>query len=66
MADQPKQNIANLMTEQRKFPVPESFRAHAYISSMEQYEKMYRRSLDDPDGFWGEQAETLSWYKKWD
>lgn len=66
MAEKPVQNISNLMTEQRKFPVPESFRANAYISSMEQYEKMYRRSLDDPDGFWGEQAETLSWYKKWD
>jgi acetyl-CoA synthetase len=66
MAEKPVQNISNLMTEQRKFPVPESFRSHAYISSMEQYEKMYRRSLDDPDGFWGEHAESLSWFKKWD
>ena len=66
MAEKPTQNIANLMTEQRKFPVPDSFRAKAYISSMEQYETMFRRSLDDPDGFWGEYAETLSWFKKWD
>jgi acetyl-CoA synthetase len=66
MAEKPKQNIANLMTEQRKFPVPDSFRAKAHISSMEQYETMYRRSLDDPEGFWGEYAETLSWFKKWD
>lgn len=66
MAEKPTQNIANLMTEQRKFPVPDSFRAKAYISSMEQYEAMFRRSLDDPDGFWGEYAETLTWFKKWD
>ncbi|MCE5251847.1 acetate--CoA ligase [bacterium] len=66
MSEQPKQNITNLMTEQRKFPVPDSFRAKAHISSMEQYEKMFKRSLEDPDGFWGEQAETLDWFKKWD
>ncbi|MFA6470723.1 MAG: acetate--CoA ligase [Candidatus Latescibacterota bacterium] len=54
------------MTEQRKFSVPESFRKNAYISSMEQYDKMYRHSIDDPEGFWGEQAESLSWFKKWD
>jgi acetyl-CoA synthetase len=66
MADKPTQNIANLMSELRKFPVPDSFRAKAFISSIEQYEKMYRRSLDDPNGFWGEYAETLTWFKKWD
>jgi len=66
MSDQPKQNITNLMSEQRKFPVPDSFRANAHISSMEKYEEMYKRSLEDPDGFWSEQAETLDWFKKWD
>ncbi|TVR99257.1 MAG: propionyl-CoA synthetase [Rhodospirillales bacterium] len=30
------------------------------------YEKAYRRSIDDPNGFWGEAAEAISWYKKWD
>ena len=27
------------------------------------YQAMYRRSLDDPDGFWGEQAKRLDWIK---
>ena len=27
----------------------------------EQYEALYRRSLADPDGFWGEQAARLDW-----
>jgi len=67
MAEGKKQNISSLMTETRKFPVPDSFREKAHISSMEQYEEMYRRSIDDPDGFWGEMAEkTLDWFKKWD
>ncbi|MCD6308105.1 MAG: AMP-binding protein, partial [Candidatus Latescibacteria bacterium] len=54
------------MNEQRKFPVPESFRKNAHISSMEQYEEMYKKSIDDPEAFWAEYAETLDWYKKWD
>ncbi|MFC1490125.1 acetate--CoA ligase [Candidatus Latescibacterota bacterium] len=54
------------MTEQRKFAVPDSLRANAHISSMEQYEEMYKMSLENPDKFWGEKAETLDWYKKWD
>ncbi len=27
---------------------------------------VHERSLEDPDGFWGEAAETIDWYKKWD
>ena len=30
------------------------------------YETAYRRSIDDPEGFWAEAAENLHWYKKWD
>ena len=31
------------------------------------YEQMYQRSVDDPEGFWAEQAEEfLTWYKPWD
>ena len=28
-----------------------------------QYQKMYERSIKDPDGFWLEQAATLDWFK---
>jgi len=66
MAEEKKQNITNLMTEQRKFPVPDSFRKKAHINSMEQYEEMYRRSIEAPEAFWAEYAETLDWFKKWD
>lgn len=30
------------------------------------YDEVYRRSIEDPVGFWSEQAEELHWYKKWD
>ncbi|MCL5735719.1 MAG: acetate--CoA ligase [Actinobacteria bacterium] len=33
---------------------------------MDQYEEMYRRSLEDPVAFWGGVAERISWYEKWD
>ena len=30
------------------------------------FEKLYRKSLEDPEGFWAEIAEDVHWYKKWD
>ncbi|MCH7889746.1 MAG: propionyl-CoA synthetase [Proteobacteria bacterium] len=30
------------------------------------YDAVYARSLEDPDGFWGEAAEDVHWYKRWD
>jgi len=36
------------------------------ISSLEDYQKTYKKSVTDPEEFWEEQAETFSWHKKWD
>ena len=30
------------------------------------YDDLYKRSLEDPEAFWGEAAEEITWYKKWD
>ena len=30
------------------------------------YDETYARSIDDPEGFWGEAAEAVHWYKRWD
>jgi propionyl-CoA synthetase len=30
------------------------------------YEQVYRRSLEDPQGFWAEAASALDWYRQWD
>ncbi|HNS21271.1 MAG TPA: acetate--CoA ligase [Sedimentisphaerales bacterium] len=56
--------ISSLMTETRTFAPPERIRKTAYVSSMEQYKKMWDRSINDPDGFWLEQAQALTWFKK--
>lgn len=36
------------------------------ISSFEEYQKAYNKSVSDPEGFWGEIANDLQWRKKWD
>ncbi|WP_297527916.1 acetate--CoA ligase [Thiohalobacter sp.] len=54
------------MSESKVYPVPESFARKAWIDA-ESYETLYRRSVEDPEGFWAEQAERfLSWSKRWD
>ncbi len=48
------------------YPVNE-FLAHRAFINDDQYQAMYRRSVEDPDGFWAEQADIfLDWYQKWD
>jgi len=32
----------------------------------ENYDRAYARSIEDPEGFWGEAAEDVHWFKKWD
>ncbi|MCB1824047.1 MAG: acetate--CoA ligase, partial [Candidatus Competibacteraceae bacterium] len=54
------------MSEAKVYPVPAEVAAHAWINN-DQYLEMYQRSVDDPEGFWAEQAQQfLSWYKPWD
>jgi len=54
------------MSEEKIYPVPESFAAQAHIDAA-LYQEMYKQSVDDPEGFWAEQAEKfVSWYKPWD
>ena len=54
------------MSEEKIYPVPENIAARAHITE-EQYFRLYQQSLDDPEGFWAEQArEFLNWNKPWD
>jgi len=36
------------------------------IKSLEQYHSNYNKSVEDPEGFWGDVAENFLWKKKWD
>lgn len=54
------------MFEIKSHPIPETIARHAHINK-EQYATMYRRSIDDPEAFWGEQADQfLTWSRMWD
>jgi len=51
-------------SSETKVPPSEEFAAKSHISA-EQYEEMYRRSIEDPEGFWGEIADNFVWKEKW-
>ena len=36
------------------------------INSLEQYHTAYKKSVDDPEGFWADVASNFYWRKKWD
>src|SRR5437764_3811738 len=62
----PSTNIDSVLQEQRKFEPPEEFRRTAHIKSLEDYDRIYRESVEQPEKFWGGIAEELHWFKKWD
>jgi acetyl-CoA synthetase len=59
-----EKSIESLMTEERTFPPSSEFRAGAHISSPEDYQEMWRLSVEDPETFWLEQAKTLTWFEE--
>ena len=36
------------------------------IRDFQTYENQYKKSVEDPESFWAEMAETFQWRKKWD
>jgi acetyl-CoA synthetase len=65
MSDRGK-GIVSVALEDRVFEPPKEGFENAWIKSMEEYRAMYRRSIEDPEGFWGEAAEGFLWYKRWE
>ncbi|MEA3366621.1 MAG: acetate--CoA ligase [Planctomycetota bacterium] len=59
-----EKGMESFMSEKRTFPPPADLAEKAHISSFDQYQEMYDRSINDPDAFWLEQAEMLDWFKK--
>jgi acetyl-CoA synthetase len=53
------------MREDRVFPPPADFASKAWIGSEAAYDALYARSIDDPEGFWGEAALELDWFTPW-
>lgn len=53
------------MLNQKKFPPNAGFQNQANLNRR-QYQEMYKKSVEDPEAFWAEQAERLTWFQKWD
>lgn len=57
------EKMESLKQESRKFDPPKEFVEQAYVKSFEEYKRLYDRSINDPEGFWGDMAkELLDWY----
>jgi len=52
----------NEMEGEVYFPAPEIVEQ----ANVQEYEKLYKHSIEDPEEFWAERAEELEWYQKWD
>ena len=50
------------VSEEATIPVKERLARDAHIKDMEEYRRMYRLSIENPERFWGEQAERISWF----
>jgi acetyl-CoA synthetase len=59
------ENLDSTLRENRVFVPPAEFVEKARVKGLAEYEAMYQRSVDDPDGFWGEAAAELDWFAPW-
>jgi acetyl-CoA synthetase len=50
------------LAEKRSFPPSEDFRKWAILRDA----AIYARANKDPEAFWGEAAQSLHWFQKWD
>ncbi|MEO6807620.1 MAG: acetate--CoA ligase [Isosphaeraceae bacterium] len=65
MAETGGESITSILIENRVFPPPAEFARAAHIKSMDEYQALWERARDDPDGFWAEMAGILDWAKPW-
>ncbi len=61
----PKNHITSILKENRIFYPNKNFSKKAHIKSMREYEKLYSKSIKNPEAFWAEKASQLVWFKKW-
>jgi acetyl-CoA synthetase len=57
------QPILSVMKEERLFTPSPEFTAQARISSMSEYQRLWNKAATDTEGFWGELAAELHWFK---
>ena len=58
--------IDSILKENRIFYPSDEFSRNSYIKNMQEYTKIYKKSIEAPESFWAEKALELEWFKKWD
>ena len=58
-------NIESHLVEKRVFKPPRDFSSKARIKSLDQYRRMYRESIRQPEKFWAREASELLWRSRW-
>ena len=62
-----EEKISTVLTENRVFEPGELNPDFAKTGiSFEEYEKLWKQSIEDLEGFWGEQAQSLDWFEPYD
>ncbi|MFB3814883.1 MAG: acetate--CoA ligase [Terriglobales bacterium] len=57
------ESISNLLAIDEEYPAPKIVVESAI---QKDFEREYQRSVEDPQGFWGDQAYRFVWSRKWD
>ena len=60
----PSKSLVEMAGRNATFEPNKNAYKDAHVKSMEEYNRMYKKSLDDPESFWGKIAEQFYW-KKW-
>ncbi len=69
MSEPESSSIESVLHETRSFDPPAAEAVGApfwHVSSMEEYRAMHARSVADPEGFYGELAHELTWFRPWE
>src|SRR5438105_3263212 len=53
--------IESVLREKRIFPPDAAFSEKAHIGKLSEYERLYARSMEEPEAFWGEMAREIHW-----
>jgi acetyl-CoA synthetase len=59
------QDLDSILREDRVFPPPAEFSRRAHVKSLEEYEVLYKKSIEDPEAFWAGVAGELHWFEPW-
>ena len=60
-----EEDITSVLHEDRLFEPNEAFSRQAHVKNRRAYNRLYRKATKDPEGFWGDLAKDLHWFKPW-